>query len=185
MIFNELEKKRKKKSTQILALIDPDSKNDPILDTIIKTVNESNYDGILVGGSHISDNKFEDRVKKIKNNTNLPIIIFPGDSNQICQTADAILFLSLLSGRNPKYLIEEQVLSSQKIYNYNLEVIPTGYLLLKTDKKSAVEAISKTAPLNMDDVEYQDLISDAKDYFMRVRGLDHYKKEFKKVIEAK
>ena len=64
-----------------------------------------------------------------------------------------MLFLSLLSGRNSKYLIEEQVASSKKIYNYELEVIPTGYLLLKTDKKSAVEIISNTDPLDMDDIQ--------------------------------
>ena len=153
MIFNQLEKQRKENGTQILALIDPDSKNDPILSEIIKTINHSNYDGILVGGSRISDNNFEKRLKKIKGETNLPIIIFPGDSTQISKTADAILFLSLLSGRNPKYLIEEQVSSSQKIYNYKLEVISTGYILLKTDSKSAVETISNTEPLDMDDSE--------------------------------
>ena len=64
---------------------------------------------------------------------------------------DAIFYLSLISGRNPKYLIEEQVASSQKIYNYKLEVIATAYILLKTDKKSAVEAISNTTPLDMND----------------------------------
>ena len=80
-------------------------------------------------------------MKIIKNKTDLPIIIFPGDSNQISKTADAVLFLSLLSGRNSKYLIEEQVSSSKKIYNYELEVIPTGYLLLKTDKKFGPHAL--------------------------------------------
>ena len=93
------------------------------------------------------NNNFKKRLEVIKNKTNLPIIIFPGDSNQISKTADAVLFLSLLSGRNSKYLIEEQVASSKKIYNYELEVIPTGYLLLKTDKKSAVEIISNNANL--------------------------------------
>ena len=153
MIFHQLEEKRKKHGTQIFALIDPDAKNDPILPKIIEIINKSSYDGILVGGSYICDNNFEDRLKIIKNKTDLPIIIFPGDSNQISKTADAVLFLSLLSGRNSKYLIEEQVSSSKKIYNYELEVIPTGYLLLKTDKKSAVEIISNTDPLDMNDTE--------------------------------
>lgn len=153
MIFHQLEEKRKKHGTQLFALIDPDAKNDRILPKIIEIINKSNYDGILVGGSYICDNNFEDRLKIIKNKTDLPIIIFPGDSNQISKIADAVLFLSLLSGRSSKYLIEEQVASSRKIYNYELEVIPTGYLLLKTDKKSAVEIISNTDPLDMDDTQ--------------------------------
>jgi putative glycerol-1-phosphate prenyltransferase len=153
VIFNELEKKRGESGTQILALIDPDSKNDPILSQIVRIINKSSYDGILVGGSSISDNNFEDRLKIIRDETDLPIIIFPGDSSQVSKIADGILFLSLLSGRNPKYLIEEQVASSKNIYNYKLEVIPTGYLLLKTNRKTTVEVVSDTDPLDMDDSE--------------------------------
>ena len=150
MIFQSLEEKRLSNRVQSLALIDPDEKNDSILTEMIKNINISKFDAILVGGSYISDNNFDKRVQIIKESTDLPVIIFPGDSNQISSAADAILYTSLLSGRNPKFLIEEQVKSSQLIYNYNLEVIPTGYLLLKTDKKSAVEIMSETTPLDMD-----------------------------------
>jgi len=153
VIFDELEKKRREGGTQMLALIDPDSKNDPILSQIVSVINKSSYDGILVGGSTISDNNFEDRLKTIRDQTDLPVIIFPGDSSQVSKIADGILFLSLLSGRNPKYLIEEQVASSKKIYNYKLEVIPTGYLLLKTNKKTTVEVVSNTDSLEMTDTE--------------------------------
>ena len=118
---------------------------------MIEGINKSNFDAILVGGSYIIDNEFERRIQFIKDSTDLPVIIFPGDSSQISSAADAILFTSLLSGRNPRFLIEEQVKSSQLIYEFNLETIPTGYLLLKTDKKSAVEIISETIPLNMEE----------------------------------
>ena len=136
-----------------LALIDPDFKNDKKLPLIIDNINNSNFDAILVGGSKILDNKFQDRLKDIKSKTTLPIILFPGDSSQVSKNADAILFTSLLSGRNIKYLIEEQVKASNYIYRYNLETIPTGYLLLSTNKKSAVEKISETFPLDMNDIE--------------------------------
>ena len=149
MIFDKLETQRNSKGTQVLALIDPDVKNDNIFPQIIDTVNKSNFDGLLVGGSRIVDDNFNKRLLFIKENTDLPIILFPGDSSQISDNAEAILFLSLLSGRNPKYLIEEQVISARRINELNIEVIPTGYLLLKTEKKSAVELISNTTPLDM------------------------------------
>lgn len=149
MIFDKLENQRISNGTQVLALIDPDAKNDKILPKIIDTVNKSNFDGLLVGGSKIIDDNFNHRLSFIKENTDLPIILFPGDSSQISENAEAILFLSLLSGRNPKYLIEEQVISARKINDLNIEVIPTGYLLMKTEKKSAVELISNTSPLDM------------------------------------
>ena len=151
MIFDKLEHQRVSNGTQVLALIDPDAKNDTKLPQIMETINKSNFDGLLVGGSRIVDDNFNKRLSFIKENTDLPIVLFPGDSSQISKEAEAILFLSLLSGRNPKYLVEEQVISARKINDLKIEVIPTGYLLLKTEKKSAVEMISNTSPLEMSD----------------------------------
>lgn len=151
MIFDKLERQRVSNGTQVLALIDPDAKNDTKLPQIMETINKSNFDGLLVGGSRIVDDNFNKRLSFIKENTDLPIVLFPGDSSQISKEAEAILFLSLLSGRNPKYLVEEQVISARKINDLKIEVIPTGYLLLKTEKKSAVELISNTSPLEMSD----------------------------------
>ena len=139
--------------TLSLALIDPDLKNDNNLDRIVENINKSEFDAILVGGSSIEDDKFEDRIKFIKSSTDLSVIIFPGGSSQISANADAILFTSLISGRNPKFLIEEQVKSSLKIRKASLEVIPTGYILLETDKKSSVEIVSDTKPLPMNDID--------------------------------
>lgn len=153
MIFKTLEDKRSILGTLSFALIDPDLKNDNKLQRMLDNINKSEFDAILVGGSLIKDNKFEERVKFIKSSTNLPVIIFPGDSAQVSDSADAILFTSLISGRNPKFLIEEQVKSSLKIYNSSLETIPTGYILLETDKKSSVEIASNTKPLSMKDID--------------------------------
>jgi putative glycerol-1-phosphate prenyltransferase len=152
LIFDFLVEKQKEYKSLSFALIDPDKKNDYRLSSMLDTINNANFDAILVGGSYISDNKFEKRIKKIKSSTDLPVILFPGDASQVSKEADAILFLSLLSGRNPKYLIEEQVKSSLKIYKQNIEVIPTGYILIETDKKSAVEIVSKTDPISMNDL---------------------------------
>ncbi len=153
MIYKTLEKRRKQKGTLSLALIDPDKKNDQKLLPIIDNINYADFDAILVGGSEIKDNKFEKRVKVIRENTHLPLILFPGDSSQVSRHADAILFLSLISGRNPRYLIEEHVKASKRIYKSDLEVIPTGYLLFATSDKTTVEKVSKTSPLDMNNLE--------------------------------
>jgi len=133
-----------------IALIDPDVKNDIKLDSIIDTINYSNFDAIFVGGSIIMDNLFEKRLKYIKSKTNLPVILFPGSSAQVSKDADAILFLSLISGRNPQYLIEEHVKSAPEIYKIGIETIPTGYILLESGKKTSVEIVSKTQPIPLD-----------------------------------
>ena len=98
----------------------------------------------------ISDNEFDRRLKFIKDNTTLPLIIFPGSSDQLSQYADAILYLSLISGRNPQYLIGEHVKSAPLIYNLSIETIPTAYILLDGGIRSSVEVVSDTQPIPME-----------------------------------
>ena len=135
----------------VLALIDPDLKNDDILDKLISSINSANFSAVLVGGSSISDDKYHERLQLIRSKVNKPVILFPGSSNQISQHSDAILFTSLLSGRNPKYLIDEQVKGVQLINDYNLSVISTGYLLIGTNSQTEVERISQTDALDPND----------------------------------
>ena len=130
-----------------IALIDPDVKNDEILDEILGKINYSGFDAILVGGSIIMDHLFEDRLKHIKSKTKLPVILFPGSSTQVSAEADAILYLSLISGRNPQYLIGEHVKSAPKIFNIGLETIPAGYILIDGGCKTSVEIISNTTSI--------------------------------------
>ena len=153
MIFDKIEKSRLSKGYFCFALIDPDIKNDKILQDLIDKINCSNFDGILVGGSLIQDSNFDKRIKYIKQNSELPVLIFPGSSNQISKHADGILYLNLISGRNPQYLIDEQVKSAPIIYNLKIEPIPTAYILLESNYKTGVEIISNTKPLPMDHVE--------------------------------
>ena len=151
--YLKLEKLLTKRSCGALALIDPDIKNDHTLIETIGKINLSGFDAILVGGSLIQDNNFDSRIKIIKKNTDLPVIIFPGSSKQLSSEADAILFLSLLSGRNPQYLIGEHVESAPVIHSLGLEAIPTGYILLDGGSRTSVEIISNTIPLPMNKVE--------------------------------
>jgi len=151
--FNTLKSIVNEKGYCLFALIDPDLKNDNRIDTMLNTIHKSNFDAILIGGSQISDNNIFKRIDYIKNNTSLPIILFPGSSSQITKNVKALLYLNLISGRNPKYLIEEQVAGSKKIYENNIETIPTAYILLEGGKDTSVSMVSQTKPLDMNDKE--------------------------------
>jgi len=151
--YSQLEKLLTTKHCGAFALIDPDIKNDGALIETIERINRSGFDAILVGGSLIQDNNFDTRIEFIKKNSKLPVIIFPGSSKQLSGKADAILFLSLLSGRNPQYLIGEHVESAPVIHSLGLEPIPTGYILLDGGSRTSVEIISNTIPLPMNKVD--------------------------------
>jgi len=152
-IFKNLESVRETRGCVSLALIDPDSKNDKSLNKITNIISNSDFDAVLLGGSLIMDDKFETRAKQISENIDKPVILFPGSSTQITKYADAILYISLLSGRNPQYLIGEHVQSAPKIFSLKMETIPTGYILLNGENISSVQAISQTMPLPEDKFE--------------------------------
>lgn len=139
--------------TAALALIDPDAKNDRKLEHIVNKINFANFDAILVGGSTLSDKKYIDRIKKIKEITSKPLILFPGSSKQLNDYVDAVLYISLISGRNPKYLIEEHVKSALYIHDSKLETISTGYILIDGSKVSDVEKESETSPICFNEVD--------------------------------
>jgi len=107
---------------------------------------------IFVGGSTVENFETGKTVKAIKAETDLPVLLFPGDYSQITETADALLFLSLLSGRNPEYLIEQQVKSVDKLKNSKLEIIPTAYILIDGGKECAVQRVSGTKPIPQSEV---------------------------------
>jgi len=101
----------------------------------------------FVGGSTMENVDFDQWIKELKENSNIPIVIFPGSHHQLSENADGLLFLNLVSGRNSDFLIEQQVHAANKLKDSNLEVIPTGYILIDGGKETAVQRISKTEPL--------------------------------------
>tara|TARA_R110002049_G_scaffold37208_2_gene117554 strand:- start:8787 stop:9512 length:726 start_codon:yes stop_codon:yes gene_type:complete len=131
----------------LAVLMDPDKF--PIENTsrFIKKINTSIATHIFVGGSTVAENETDSLVAEISKHTTLPIVLFPGDVVQITDKADAILFLSLISGRNPEYLIGKHIKAVSKLKNTDLEVIPTGYILLENGKKTAVENVTNTNPI--------------------------------------
>jgi len=152
-VYQQLLKIRREKGAGFFILLDPD-KSDP--QTLIRWAGlgqEGGADALLIGSSQKPQADFDKVILGIKKETNLPIISFPGGPEQISGQADAILFLSLLSGRNPKYLIEDQVVGAPKIKALELEAISTGYLLIDSGQKSSVEITSGTNPLPPDDPE--------------------------------
>ena len=118
-----------KKGAVYVVLIDPDFKNENKIEELVFTANESDVDMIFVGGSLMMDSKHNKRVRDIKKLSKIPIIFFPGNVSQLNNQYDAMLFMSVISGRNPHYLIGEQVISAPKIYDIGIETIPTAYLI--------------------------------------------------------
>ncbi|MEO7977400.1 geranylgeranylglyceryl/heptaprenylglyceryl phosphate synthase [Flavobacterium sp.] len=144
----------KKNGQKLLAiLLDPDKIVWENFGHLLSKINESPATHIFVGGSIVESSLIEDLIKQLKQNTDLPVIIFPGDPSQISREADAILFLSLLSGRNADYLIEYQVQAAPILKKTNLEVISTGYILIESGNETAVARVSKTKPLNRENLD--------------------------------
>ncbi|SEP92594.1 putative glycerol-1-phosphate prenyltransferase [Hyunsoonleella jejuensis] len=134
-------------------LIDPDKFPVSRSEQFIKKVKASIATHIFVGGSTVSSGATEILVQAIKKHTHLPIVLFPGDVTQITDAADALLFLSLLSGRNPEYLIGKHVEAVSKLRNTNLEVIPTGYILIESGKETMVSRVTHTEAISRDDLQ--------------------------------
>jgi phosphoglycerol geranylgeranyltransferase len=144
----------KKNGQKLLAiLLDPDKIVLENLENLLLKINQSPATHIFVGGSIVESTILEDLIGTLKQKTNLPVVIFPGNPSQISPQADAILFLSLLSGRNPDYLIEYQVQAAPILKKTNLEVISTGYILIESGNETAVARVSKTKPLNRDNFD--------------------------------
>ena len=141
-----LEKKAKGKKLFAI-LIDPDKQKNSVLSLIVQKANEANVDYFFVGGSLLTNDNLDQCIKTIKNNSNIPVILFPGNAMQINKNADGILFLSLISGRNPELLINKQVISAPILKQTSLEVISTGYMLIDSGKPTTASYMSNTLPI--------------------------------------
>jgi len=147
-------KKSSKKGEKLLAiLLDPDKTTFEEIPAISKRIEKLNANFIFVGGSFVEDGITTIFVKTLKQHTKIPIILFPGDYSQVTNNADGLLFLSLLSGRNPEYLIEQQIKAVPFLKNSTLEIIPTGYILIDGGTNSSVLKISKTLPISNNNIE--------------------------------
>ena len=153
-LYRQIIRARSDKKKLLAVLLDPDKIVWDSIDMLISKINESPATHIFVGGSLVHTNRIDELILKIKQDCKLPVLLFPGNPSQISDKADGILFLSLISGRNPDYLIEHQVNAVSAIKKTNLEVIPTGYILIASGSETAVSKVSKTKPLSNDNVEH-------------------------------
>ncbi len=151
-IYNKILKAKTEGKKLLAILLDPDKTEIINLPFVVKDIDKNKVDFIFVGGSIIKNGVTEIFVKKLKEHTTIPVVLFPGDYSQITKYADALLFLSLLSGRNPEYLIEQQIKSVSLLKNINLEIIPTAYILIDGGKETAVQKVSKTKPISQNKV---------------------------------
>lgn len=133
---------------QIALLIDPEkTKSREQINPLIEKANFAKIDFIFVGGSTVTRKELEQCVELIRVQTKIPIVLFPGSSNQLSDKADALLFLNLISGRNPDFLIGHQVACAEEVFHMDIEVLPTSYLLIDGGKLSSVAYISQTTPI--------------------------------------
>ena len=158
-IYNNILKSKANNEKLLAILLDPDKIDWNNLDLLIEKINQSPATHIFIGGSLVENNSIDELITRIGQFSPfggrgaLPIVLFPGNPSQISDKADAILFLSLISGRNPDFLIELQVKAAPILKKTKLEIISTGYILVQSGSETAVERVSKTIPLDRNNLE--------------------------------
>jgi phosphoglycerol geranylgeranyltransferase len=149
-VYDHILNQKKAYKKGFAVLVDPDNIGDEELSALVQLANECIIDYFFVGGSLIVTDRIGWVVKTIKNLTKIPVVLFPGSNMHIEAQADAILFLSLISGRNADLLIGQQMIAAPILKRTNLEVISTGYMLVDGGRATTVSYISNTTPLPAD-----------------------------------
>lgn len=150
MIYDSFYAAHRQRKKGLALLIDPDNIDKGHLDELTKWVGRCNIDYIFVGGSLLKENNLDYCLDFIKKNFQMPSVLFPGDIFQINSKADGILLLSLISGRNPELLIGRHVTAAPHLKRSNLEIIPTGYILVDGGQPTTVSYMSQTMPIPRD-----------------------------------
>ncbi len=150
-IYSDILASRAENRKLLAILLDPDKINWEKMELLITKICAAPATHIFIGGSHVASQRLDELVVEMKENCGLPVILFPGNPTQISPNAHGILFLSLLSGRNPDFLIGHHVSAAPILKNTKLEIIPTGYLLIESGGMTAVEFVSETQPMSTSD----------------------------------
>jgi len=141
------------KGAKYVVLLDPEKLDASTGADYAARCSEAGVDALFVGGSTGNHERFSNVVRNIKASSTIPVVLFPGSAEQIVPYFDAVLFMSLLSGRNPRFLIEEQLRGVPAIWRHNIETIAMGYLLVASDAPTAVQRVSETQPLPRNNYE--------------------------------
>lgn len=149
-VYNKIKEAHESKKTLLAVLIDPDKENWSHLEEVLGNANEAGTDLFFVGGSLLTKDNLEACIDQIRIESDAPTVIFPGSIQQVSDTADALLFLSVISGRNPDLLIGQHVAAAPLLKQMDLEVMPTGYMIIDGGKPTTVSYISNTHPIPAD-----------------------------------
>src|SRR6478735_2977575 len=149
-IYQSLVQKKVKGEKSFAVLIDPDKVTPSSIDELMLLINAAKVDYLLVGGSLVISNRLDEVVQQIKRSCDIPVILFPGSPSQITPSADALLYLSLISGRNPELLIGQHVISAAAVKQSGLEIMSTGYMVVDGGAPTTVSYISNAAPIPAD-----------------------------------
>lgn len=147
-VLEQLQRAKFSGKKLLAILLDPEKVDVSKITEVIENIKALSADFILVGGSVVTANKTQNLVEKLKQFTAIKVVLFPGDVSQITEEANALLFLSLLSGTNPEYLVTQHIKAASKLERTNLEVIPTAYILIDGGTVSSVQKQSQTQPLD-------------------------------------
>ena len=146
-VYQNLQDSRKAGKKLFAILIDPDKQSKEELKQIVEKAKSAKADLFFVGGSLLTNDSLDSCLETLKSNSDIPVILFPGNAMQVNDKADAILFLSLISGRNAEMLIGKQVITAPILKQSSLEVLPTGYILIDSGKPTTVSYMSNTTPI--------------------------------------
>ena len=149
-IYHSLTERKRLGKKSFAVLIDPDKVDDDILEQLIALSITAKVDYFLVGGSLVVSNYLDECLQLIKRNCNIPTVLFPGSPSQVSKYADALLYLSLISGRNPELLIGQHVVSAPFVKKSGLEIMSTGYMVVDGGAPTTVSYISNASPLPSD-----------------------------------
>jgi phosphoglycerol geranylgeranyltransferase len=149
-IYHSLTERKQQGKKSFAVLIDPDKVNTQDMHRLIGLSVEAGVDYFLVGGSLVISNYLDECVQLIKKNTTIPVILFPGSPSQVSVYADALLYLSLISGRNPELLIGQHVISAPVVKQSGLEIMSTGYMVIDGGAPTTVSYISNATPIPAD-----------------------------------
>lgn len=149
-IYHSLTERKRTGKKSFAVLIDPDKVNDSNIRLLINLSVSAKVDYFLVGGSLVISNYLDECLQLIKKSCSIPTILFPGSPSQISKYADALLYLSLISGRNAELLIGQHVVSAPVVKNSGLEIMPTGYMVVDGGAPTTVSYISNASPLPAD-----------------------------------
>jgi phosphoglycerol geranylgeranyltransferase len=149
-LYHQFTEKKKTGKKSFAVLIDPDKVDNEKIDQLLLLSTEAKVDYFFVGGSLVISSHLDECIQQIKSASNIPVLLFPGSPSQVSKYADALLYLSLISGRNPELLIGQHVISAPFVRKSGLEIMPTGYMVIDGGAPTTVSYISNATPIPAD-----------------------------------